>query len=176
MPQLIFVLLSLIPLLLSLFVLTLMIGNLFGPPFVPIQKKVLEMILKRAKLKKGQIVYDLGSGDGRVIRLAVRKYRVRGYGVEINPFLVAYSRIISKLRGIKDCHFLNKNFFDCDFSKAEVIFVYLLPQYLSKLKNKLIGECRKGTLIVSWKFPVEGWERYLYQRAGKEKVSYFYRL
>jgi len=76
---------------------------LFGPPFVPTPQKTVNEILKKLKLKKGTVFYDLGCGDGRVVRSAVKNYGVTGIGVDLNPFLIFYCRLVVWLQNILHC-------------------------------------------------------------------------
>lgn len=80
--------------LLLILALFLAIIAIFGPPFVPTPQKTVNEILKKLNLKKGMVFYDLGCGDGRVVRSAVKHYGVIGIGVDLNPFLITYCRLV----------------------------------------------------------------------------------
>src|SRR5258708_2929738 len=138
-----------LPLLICVFAVFSVLGDFMGAPYVPTQTKMVEEILEKARLKRGQTFLELGSGDGRVTRMAVRKFGVVGVGVEMHPFLVWYANVVSKLQHVKNIHFKRGNFFKEDFSKADVIFLFLLPKTLVNLRQKLLNQSKKGTLIIS---------------------------
>ena len=120
------------------------------------RKKVIMTILKEAKLKKGKIVYELGSGDGRVSRLAVKNWQVKAVGVDINPLLVFWANFLAKLEKIDNrCQFVRKNIFDVDYSKADYLYLFLMPDLISKLIPKLKKELKKNCLIISHGFKIE---------------------
>lgn len=136
----------------ALMIFFLTIAFVTGAPFVPSRRPVAESMLKLAKLKPTDIVYDLGSGDGRLILAAAKtvKYAV---GLEINPFLVFLSdirRIFSPVRN--KIQFNLSNFWKANISDADVVFVYLLPWKMDLLENKLKSELKVGTRVVSNSF------------------------
>ena len=123
---------------------------LSGAPFVPTKTPAALTMIRLANIKAGMSVYDLGSGNGKLLRLAGRQ-GARAVGYEINPFLVLWSN----LRGARTRW---KNFWKADVSDADVIFVYLLPNHMEKLEKKLKSECRRGTLVVSNSFIFPHWK------------------
>lgn len=151
--------------------------DILGAPFVPTSRKVIGEILKKAKLKKGQIFLELGSGDGRIIRSAVKNYQVKGIGIDLHPMLIFYSRLISKFQKIKNISFKRQNLFKTDLSKADVIFLFLLPKTLKRLAPKFILETKKNTLIISHGFKIPEFEKYLTNKIVREIFStYYYRI
>ncbi len=164
------------PLFLVFFVLASFVTDFMGAPYVPTSGKLIDEILKKAKLKKGQQFIELGSGDGRIVRRAVEKFGVRGTGVELNPYLIFYSRFLAK-REKEDIKFLSQDFFKTDLSKADVIFIFLLPRTIEKLKKKFISDCKKNTLIISHGFRVKGFEERLVSKLeGNPFPTYYYIL
>jgi predicted RNA methylase len=148
-----------------------------GAFYVPTSNKIIDEILKNAGLKKGQLFFDLGSGDGRVVRAAVKKYQVRGVGIEINPLLILVSWILAKMEKLNNIEFRRENLFATDIKNADVIFVFLMPETLKSLKSKIINECQKEVLFISHGFVVEGWEKYLQKKISRRDFStYYYRL
>ena len=126
------------------------IASLTGAPFVPTKNKTADAMIKLAEIKKGDTVYDLGSGDGKLLLLAAKKgARVIGY--EINPILVLFSN----LRGARTRW---KNFWSADIHNADVIFIYLLPWKMERLAEKLKKELKPGATIVSNSFIFPGWK------------------
>ncbi len=132
-----------------IFFLYMCIASVTGAPFVPTKTPVADAMLRLSGIKTGDIVYDLGSGDGKLLRMAAQK-GARATGYEINPILALYANIT----GAKT---LWKNFWGADISDANVIFIYLLPWKMERLAQKLKKECKKGTLIVSNSFIFPGW-------------------
>jgi len=125
---------------------------------VATRKKRIEKILKEANLKKGKIFIELGCGDGRIVRTAVKKYGVKGIGVDINPILIFWARLLS----LKDSStslgmtFRVENIFDTDLTKTDYVYIFLMPDLISKLIPKLKKELKKNCLIISHGFKVEG--------------------
>lgn len=159
------------------FLWSFLLISFFGAaPYVPTSQKIIEEILASAKLKNGQKFFDLGSGDGRVVITAVKKYQVSGTGVEINPYLYWYSKIISWIKGLKKIRFLRKDLMKVNLSEANIIFLYLLPKFLPKLKEKLALECKKNTLIISHRFAIIGWENKMVKVDKRPHCSTYYYL
>jgi ribosomal protein L11 methylase PrmA len=116
-------------------------------------------MLKMAKVSSNDIVYDLGSGDGRIPITAVKQYNAKkATGVEINPDLVQKSQENAKEAGVSDrVNFLQQDLFKTDLSDATVVTLYLLPQVNLKLRPKLLQELKPGTRIVSHAFDMGDW-------------------
>ncbi len=151
--------------------------ELQGAPFVPTTQRTLREVLGAADLKKGQLFFELGSGDGRVVRTAVRLYKVRGVGVEMHPMLVWFARLRARMQKLEKIEFRRQNFFKTDLRGADVIFLFLLPGAIKKLKLKIADECKKGTLIISHGFTIPGWEKRLFKKQERFRfTTYFYRL
>src|SRR3990167_8901150 len=137
----------------------LLYSSIMGAPYVPTSKKHIDEILKKANLKKGQAFMELGSGDGRIVRRAVQSYGVRGIGVDINSLLIVLSRILAGRQHLKDISFIRRNIFDVDFSQADIIYMFLMPETIKKLLPKMEKEVRKGALVISHGFKITGWEK-----------------
>lgn len=130
----------------------------FGAPFVPLEPDVAMRVINLADVKKDEVFYDLGSGDGRLVIAAALK-GAKAYGVEIDPFKVWYSRIwISLLRLNENAKIIQKNLFDIDLSSADVISLFLLQETNNKLQDKLEKELKEGTRIVSVAFDFPKWK------------------
>lgn len=148
-----------------------------GAFYVPTKQKEVDFILKNANLKKGQVFFDLGSGDGRLIHTAVKKYEVLGIGIEINPLLILYSKILAKIEKLNNAKFKREDLFKANIKEANVIFTFLMPNTLKKLKQKFLTECQKNVLIISHGFIIEGWEKYLQKTISHSPFpTYYYRL
>lgn len=133
-----------------IFLLYLCIAFVSGAPFVPTKKDAAESMIALAHIKKGDIVYDLGSGNGKLVLLA-NTQGARAIGYEINPLLVLYSNILRRKTRWK-------NFWRADVADADVVFIYLLPWKMDRLAEKLKTECKKGTTIVSNSFIFPKWK------------------
>lgn len=128
--------------------------------FVPTPDDVVDAMLKVAKVGKGDVLYDLGSGDGRIPITAARKYGIaRGVGIDINPERVKEANENLKKAGVgKRVSFINADLFETNFSDATVITLYLLPALNLKLLPKLLKEVKPGTRIVSHGFNMGSWQ------------------
>lgn len=123
--------------------------------YVPTPQNVVEAMLALARVTSEDIVYDLGSGDGRIPITAAARYGARGVGIEIDPFHLrdAYDNV--KKAGVADrVRFLNQDFFEADISGATVVTLFLLPQVNQRLIPKFRRELRRGTRIVSHQYPM----------------------
>lgn len=128
---------------------------LVGAPYEGIKEKPLRQMVKLARVKKGDVSVDLGSGDGRTV-IAFAKKGIQAVGFEINPFLVLYSRRKIKKLGLeKNAKIYWKNFWKADFGKFSIITTFQYFTISKKLEEKILRECKKGTRIIShyWKFP-----------------------
>jgi SAM-dependent methyltransferase len=127
--------------------------------FVASPQTVVDAMLDMARVTPADVVYDLGSGDGRIPITAAQKYGAHAVGIEIDPTLVheANSRLAKS--GVADrVRFINQDLFEADISAASVVAVYLLPRVLDRLAPKLRQELRPGTRIVSNQYHFgDGW-------------------
>ena len=121
--------------------------------FVPTPQEVVDAMLKLAKVSAGDVVYDLGSGDGRIPITAARTYGARGVGIDIDPQRIREAMENLKASGQADkVRFLNQDLFTTNISEATVVTLYLLPSLNLKLIPKLNAELKPGTRIVSHAF------------------------
>lgn len=128
-----------------------------GAPFVPTPMKAVRKMLKISGLKKGDKVYDIGCGDGRVVYLAANEHKADAIGFELSPFVYTLAKIRQFFwRSKAKVKFAN--FKTHDLSDADVIFCYLLPETLIKLEPKLTKELKPGTKIISYAFPIATWQ------------------
>jgi precorrin-6B methylase 2 len=129
-------------------------------PFIPTPPEVVVAMLKVAKVGPGDVVYDLGSGDGRIAISAVRDFRAeRAIGIEINPRLIRQAEENALVGGVADrVQFLNQDLFETTISDATVVTLYLLQALNIKLIPKLKAELKPGSRIVSHSFDMgSGW-------------------
>jgi hypothetical protein len=128
-------------------------------PYVPTPQAVVERMLELAKVDSKDVIYDLGSGDGRIVVTAAQKYGARGVGIDIDPQRIKEANANAKTAGVSDrVEFREQDLFDVDLSKASVVTLYLLPQVNLKLRPKLLQQLKPGTKIVSHEFDMGDWK------------------
>ena len=121
--------------------------------YIPTPQPVVEAMLDLAGVKESDVVYDLGSGDGRIVITAAKKYRARAVGIEIDPALVKRATDNAAAAGVSDrVKFLNQNLFTANISDATVVTLYLLQSLNEKLRPKLVRELKPGARVVSHVF------------------------
>ena len=127
--------------------------------FVPTPPEVVAAMLKVAKVGKGDVVYDLGSGDGRIPIAAVKDYgAARAVGIDIDPQRIKEANANLQASGLGDrVRFLSQDLFTTNISEATVVTLYLLPSLNLKLMPKLMKELKPGTRIVSHAFDMGDW-------------------
>jgi len=131
----------------------------YDVPFVPTPQEVVEAMLKLANVKPGDVVYDLGCGDGRIVVTAAQKFGARGVGIDINPERIRESNENAKNAGVTDqVQFIEKSFFDAEIKDATVVTLYLLSDVNLRLKPKLLKELKPGSRIVSHSFDMGDWK------------------
>ena len=128
--------------------------------FVPTPHEVVEAMLKVAKVGKGDVLYDLGSGDGRIPITAAQNYGIaRGIGIDINPERIKEANENLSAAGVGDrVRFVNADLFESNLGEATVVTLYLLPRLNLKLLPKLLEELQPGTRIVSHAFDMGSWK------------------
>lgn len=128
-------------------------------PYVPTPDEVVLKMLRIAGVIKDDVVYDLGSGDGRLVITAAKQFGARGVGVEINPQLIQESNRKASSAGVSDrVKFIEQDLFQADLSEATVVTLYLLPEVNLKLRPKLLRELKPGTRLVSHQFDMKEWK------------------
>jgi hypothetical protein len=126
-------------------------------PYVPTPQDVVERMLDMAKIKPGEYLVDLGSGDGRIVVTAAQR-GARAYGVDLNPERVKEAVANAEKAGVKDrATFEVKDLFDTDISKADVVTTYLLPLVNMDLRPRLIEQMRPGARLVTHAFHMGDW-------------------
>ena len=128
-------------------------------PYVPTPTEVVEEMLRVANVGKNDVIYDLGSGDGRIVITAAQKYGARGVGIDINPVRIGEARENALKAGVTDrVKFLQQDLFETDIREATVVTLYLLPSVNLKLRPKLLRDLKPGTRIVSHAFDMGDWK------------------
>jgi SAM-dependent methyltransferase len=127
-------------------------------PYVPSPEAAVAEMLRYAKVGPQDFIVDLGSGDGRIVRTAAKLFGARGFGVEIKENLVRQANEDARKEGIADrVKFIKQDLFKTDISQATVLTMYLLPDTVNLLRDKLATELKPGTRIVSHDYPLTGW-------------------
>jgi SAM-dependent methyltransferase len=127
-------------------------------PFVVSPPEVVDRMLRLAEPRQGERLVDLGSGDGRIVIEAAKRYGARGLGVDIDPALVARARDNARLAGVADlAQFEVRDFFETDLRGVSVVTMYLLPEVNQKLMPRLLQDLKPGARIVSHDYDMGGW-------------------
>lgn len=130
-----------------------------GGPYVPTPQIVVDQMLSMAKVGPDDFVVDLGSGDGVIVLTAVKQYKARGFGVDIDPDLVKLSNNDARRLGIADrAQFYVQDVFKADLSRATVLTLYLLPEMMAQLSVKVFSELRPGARVVSHDYHFGEWQ------------------
>ncbi|OGA54568.1 MAG: hypothetical protein A3F74_22235 [Betaproteobacteria bacterium RIFCSPLOWO2_12_FULL_62_58] len=125
--------------------------------YVPTPQVVVDEMLKMAKVGPSDYVIDLGSGDGRIVITAAKKFGARGFGVDLDTYLLKEARTSAKKEGVADrAQFFERNLFETDLSPATVITSYLLPEMNQKLRPKLLA-LKPGTRVVTHDYDLGEW-------------------
>ncbi len=137
--------------------------------YVPSRQSAADAMLQLAEVTADDVVYDLGSGDGRILILAAQKYGARGVGIEIDPDLVARARAIAREAEVHDkVHFIQGDLFEADLSGATVVTLYLSTTTTRRLAPRLRTVLKPGTRIVSQQFDMGPWTPDRRVRAGDD--------
>jgi SAM-dependent methyltransferase len=127
--------------------------------FVPTPPAIVDAMLKVARVTPTDLIYDLGSGDGRIVITAAQKYGARGIGIEIDPELIKEATKKASKAGVADhVTFLQADLFKTDLSEASVVTLFLSPSINRRLEAKLKRELKPGSRVVSHRFPIDDWK------------------
>ena len=127
-------------------------------PYVPTHETIVDEMLKMAEVKGSDVLYDLGSGDGRIPITAAQRFGTRGVGIDINPERIKEANENAQKAKVTDkVKFIEGDLFEQDFSEATVVTLYLLPQVNLQLKPKILA-MKPGTRVVSHRFDMGDWQ------------------
>jgi SAM-dependent methyltransferase len=128
-------------------------------PYVPTTDTAVQAMLKLGDVKKTDVVYDLGCGDGRIVIAAAKSYGARGVGIDINPVRIGEAKENAKKAGVeKLVRFEENDLFDAKIGEATVVTLFLLPNINLKLRPKLLQDLKPGTRVVSNTFDMGDWK------------------
>ena len=131
----------------------------YDVPYEPSEYKIVDEMLKLAKVGKSDIVYDLGCGDGRIVITAAKKFGAKGVGIDIDPVRIKESKKnAAKAKVTGRVRFIEQNLFDADIREATVMMLFLWPEVNLRLRPKLFRELNPGTRIVSHEHDMGAWE------------------
>jgi len=132
---------------------------LYIAPFVASPLPVIRRMLVLAELKPGEILYDLGAGDGRAVIMAAQEFGARAVGIELREDLAKKALQTVYQLGLQDrVTILHSNLFDVDISPADVVFLYLTTSANEKVKPKLEAELKPGARVISHDYEIIGWK------------------
>ena len=132
---------------------------MFIAPFVPSPTQVIEFMLKLADLKAGEVLFDLGAGDGRAVIMAAKSFGARTVGVELREDLAKKALSTIHENGLSDrVTIVNGDMFGVNLTSADVVFLYLTTSANEKIRPKLEQDLRKGTRVVSHDYEIVGWK------------------
>jgi hypothetical protein len=127
-------------------------------PYVPTPQEVVDRMLQLGKVRPGEFHIDLGSGDGRIAVTSAAKHGARSFGVDLNPTRIEEARANAKKAGVSDrATFEQKNLFETDIGKADIVTMYLLPSVNIELRPKVLRDMWPGTRVVSHAFDMGDW-------------------
>jgi ubiquinone/menaquinone biosynthesis C-methylase UbiE len=131
----------------------------YDVPFVPTPPEVVDEMLKLVNLKTGDILYDLGCGDGRIVIAAAKRFGVKALGIDIDPVRIKESTDNAAAAGLEGkVRFIQQDLFEADFKDATVVTMYLLTSVNLRLRPKLLAELKPGTRLVSHSFDMGEWK------------------
>jgi len=132
---------------------------MFIAPFVPSPVQVIQYMLKLADLKAGEVLFDLGAGDGRTVMMAAKSFGARAVGVELREDLAKKALSSIHDNGLSDrVTIVNGDMFSVNLTSADVIFLYLTTSANEKIRPKLENELKKGVRVVSHDYEIVGWK------------------
>ncbi len=132
---------------------------MFLAPFVPSPVQVIQFMLKLANLKAGEVLFDLGAGDGRTVILAAKSFGARAVGVELREDLAKKALSTVHDSGLSDrVTIINSDMFGVNLTSADVVFLYLTTSANEKIRPKLEVDLKKGARVVSHDYEIVGWK------------------
>ncbi|MHA2024464.1 MAG: SAM-dependent methyltransferase [Candidatus Thorarchaeota archaeon] len=147
-------------------------SGVVGAPWLPTPKKRVRSMLEIAELSSEDTLYDLGSGDGRILVLAAKEFGAQSIGIEIDPLRIMWSRFSIRRNNVsKKARVIRGNFFNISVSNATVVSLYQGYVINKKIRDKLVEELKPGTRVVSYRFILDGWTPV---KTNEEESIYLY--
>ncbi len=163
---------------LSLVMLSISMGAISLAPFVPTRKRDLPRIFSLAKLRPGEIFYDLGCGNGRVV-FGAGKIGAKAIGVEVALPAYLYCRLAQLVRRANNISFSFGDLYKKNISEADAVYLFGMPAAIGaeRLKNKLTQELKPGVRVISYVFPIKGWQAEETDKPNENEVAiYLYKI
>jgi len=147
---------------------------MFGSPWHPISRRDLKRALDFCGTQAGEQLVDLGSGDGRVLITAAKEYGLMGTGIEIDPVKVWLANLRIRIAGVQDkVKIVPANLFDYDYSKADILFIYLTHQAIDRLFPKILEQLKPNAKILCYRFCIQGMTP---DKVSADKTLFLYTL
>jgi SAM-dependent methyltransferase len=157
-----------------LFIGTFIYAGLRGAPWVPTKKKDVQRFLDLANIKPSDIVYDIGCGNGRmVIAAAAKGANAVGFEVSLFPYLLA---IINKLIKKSKAKIKYRDLWHVNLGEADLVYFFLMPERIKKLKSKFEQELKPGARVISYVWPIDGWEPIKIDECEGQPKLYLYEI
>lgn len=150
-------------------------ASVIGAPIVLTKKSLIAEVIKNSNFKNGETFYELGAGTGKIMA-AVAQKGIKTVGFELSPIFYLITLLNLKLRGAENYELYRKNFFKEDLSGADVLFCFLTPRAMERLKSKFLKELKPGTRIISYVFEIKEWNPYAVFRESGKAPLYFYQI
>ncbi|MBY8997105.1 MAG: SAM-dependent methyltransferase [Candidatus Thorarchaeota archaeon] len=141
-----------------IFVIWIAWSGVVGAPWVPTPKKRVRSMLEFAEVSSDDILYDLGSGDGRIVVMAGKEFGATSIGIELDPLRLLWSRLSIRRHNLrKKVRVIRANFFKVSLEGATVVTLYQGYEINKKIRDKLASELKPGSRVVSYRFILDGW-------------------
>lgn len=145
-----------------------------GAPWVPTWKRDIERLRVLLNLKSGEQFYELGCGDGRVTLALAQATGTRGTGIELSIAQWAIARVRAFLSPSLNVQFLFGDVFSKDLSRADAVYLFLMPETYAKIQSKLEKELKPGTRVVTYVWPMKGWTPAVVDRHPEAPALFLY--
>jgi len=149
---------------------------IIGAPPAPTDKTRIKEIIKVAGIKPNHKFYELGSGTGRIMVLTAKMSGAEVIGFELSPIFYLISLLNLKMHRVKKYKLYLKNFFNANLKEADVVFCFLMPNAVEKLKSKLKQELKAEAKIISYVFEIKGWTPYTVIEGNQKLPVYIYQM
>lgn len=160
----------------TIYLVLLVYSWLKGAPYVPTKQACVHEIISNVSLKKGDYLLELGCGDGRMLRTANVEFGLVGKGVDINPLLVWFATMLSRIQNCKGITFARESIFETGFSQADIIYIFLFPELIAKLKKSILSDTKPGVIVISHGFKIPYLEqKRIHQIIKKPFSTYYYK-
>lgn len=151
-------------------------ASLIGAPIALTSRSRIKEIIRIADIKPSDKFYELGTGSGRVMVSVAKHSEADVVGFELSPIFYCISLLNLKINGIKKYKLFLKDLFTADLGKADIVFCFLMPKAMEKLRQKFEKELKSGTRIISYAFEIKDWTPYTMIKGNQKLPVYFYKI